>query len=116
MHVQGDAGSGYGGQGTGDAAAGGQPGGSYEFGVDPNLDPELAMALRVSLEEERARQTAAGSAGPSDAAPAGGTPLSVHSWLTLHARQAAAGTAGPLDAAPADEAPCWCMPGRASIL
>lgn len=25
-------------------------------GVDPNLDPELAMALRVSMEEERARQ------------------------------------------------------------
>merc|ERR1719223_1356700 len=28
-----------------------------EFGgVDPNMDPELAMALRVSMEEERARQ------------------------------------------------------------
>ena len=25
-------------------------------GIDPNLDPELAMALRISLEEERARQ------------------------------------------------------------
>ena len=25
-------------------------------GVDPSLDPELAMALRISLEEERARQ------------------------------------------------------------
>ena len=25
-------------------------------GVDPNMDPELAMALRISLEEERARQ------------------------------------------------------------
>ena len=25
-------------------------------GVDPNIDPELAMALRISLEEERARQ------------------------------------------------------------
>ncbi|KAI6105084.1 hypothetical protein EDD17DRAFT_1881050 [Pisolithus thermaeus] len=30
----------------------------YEFGVDPNLDPELAMALRMSMEEERARQAA----------------------------------------------------------
>lgn len=40
-------------------------GGGYEFGVDPNLDPELALvrvaffhswqALRISLEEERAR-------------------------------------------------------------
>ena len=47
---------GYGGGGGGGeegAAAGG--GGGYEFGVDPNLDPELALALRVSLEEERAR-------------------------------------------------------------
>lgn len=25
-------------------------------GIDPSLDPELAMALRISLEEERARQ------------------------------------------------------------
>jgi len=24
-------------------------------GVDPNLDPDLALALRISLEEERAR-------------------------------------------------------------
>ena len=35
-----------------------QPGPSQfqEYGgVDPNLDPELAMALRISLEEERAR-------------------------------------------------------------
>jgi len=26
------------------------------FGVDPNLEPELALALKVSMEEERARQ------------------------------------------------------------
>mmetsp|Transcript_11643 Transcript_11643/g.29459 ORF Transcript_11643/g.29459 Transcript_11643/m.29459 type:complete len:413 (+) Transcript_11643:301-1539(+) len=38
-----------GGGGAGDAFA--------DFGgVDPNMDPELAMALRVSMEEERARQ------------------------------------------------------------
>eukprot|EP00158_Paraphelidium_tribonemae_P003883 Partr_v1_DN26444_c0_g1_i3_m24147 putative 26S proteasome nonATPase regulatory subunit len=30
----------------------------FEFGVDPNLDPELALALRMSMEEERARQEA----------------------------------------------------------
>ncbi|XP_065850949.1 26S proteasome non-ATPase regulatory subunit 4 homolog isoform X2 [Euphorbia lathyris] len=41
------------------AAAAGGGGGDYEFGVDPNLDPELALALRVSMEEERARQEAA---------------------------------------------------------
>jgi len=40
-------------------------GGGFEFGVDPNEDPELALALRVSMEENRARQlreeTTAGS-------------------------------------------------------
>ncbi|KAI6035656.1 hypothetical protein F5J12DRAFT_711624 [Pisolithus orientalis] len=40
----------------------------YEFGVDPNLDPELAMALRMSMEEERARQAAEEQAhGSTDA-------------------------------------------------
>eukprot|EP00429_Kryptoperidinium_foliaceum_P000514 CAMPEP_0176010414 /NCGR_PEP_ID=MMETSP0120_2-20121206/4755_1 /TAXON_ID=160619 /ORGANISM="Kryptoperidinium foliaceum, Strain CCMP 1326" /LENGTH=408 /DNA_ID=CAMNT_0017343243 /DNA_START=148 /DNA_END=1374 /DNA_ORIENTATION=- len=42
------------------AASGGGGGGGDAFaefgGVDPNMDPELAMALRVSMEEERARQ------------------------------------------------------------
>ena len=28
----------------------------FEFGVDPSLDPELALALRMSLQEEKARQ------------------------------------------------------------
>jgi 26S proteasome regulatory subunit N10 len=32
--------------------------GGFEFGVDPSLDPELALALRISMEEERARQEA----------------------------------------------------------
>lgn len=32
-----------------------------ELGVDPTLDPELALALRVSMEEERARQEASAS-------------------------------------------------------
>lgn len=46
------------------AAAGGM---SYEeFGVDPNLDPELALALRVSMEEERARQEAAAKKAAED--------------------------------------------------
>ncbi|CAE6443754.1 unnamed protein product [Rhizoctonia solani] len=50
------------------AMGGAEAGGSnqFEFGVDPSLDPELAMALRISLEEERARQAAAG--GSSGAA------------------------------------------------
>ncbi|KAG9646187.1 hypothetical protein KCU64_g10612, partial [Aureobasidium melanogenum] len=28
----------------------------FEFGVDPSMDPELALALRMSMEEETARQ------------------------------------------------------------
>ncbi len=54
-----DGGAGYGAAAGGD---GNEAGGSYQFGVDPNLDPELALALRVSLEEERARQTSGPSA------------------------------------------------------
>jgi len=41
-----------------------------EYGVDPNVDPELAMALRMSLEEEQARQAAA-SASTTTPQPAG---------------------------------------------
>merc|ERR1711953_1392555 len=55
-------------------------GGGFEFGVDPNEDPELALALRVSMEEQRARQeaenTASGGAqageGEGAQAPAAG--------------------------------------------
>ncbi|KAI6646714.1 26S proteasome non-ATPase regulatory subunit 4 isoform X2 [Oopsacas minuta] len=36
-------------------SGGGAVPGNYEFGVDPNEDPELAMVLRVSMEEERSR-------------------------------------------------------------
>ncbi|KAK4479946.1 hypothetical protein RD792_012998 [Penstemon davidsonii] len=46
------------------AAAGGA---GYEFGVDPNMDPELALALRVSMEEERARQEAAAKKAAEEA-------------------------------------------------
>ena len=52
-----DVGAGAGGAGLG--AGAGVPAQSQfaEYGgIDPNLDPELAMALRISLEEERARQ------------------------------------------------------------
>ena len=53
---------------AGDIGGGG--GGDFgDFGgIDPNMDPELAMALRVSMEEERARQerAAAASAGSSN--------------------------------------------------
>ncbi len=53
--------SGMGGGGAAAGAGGGGGGGGGDGfadfgGVDPNMDPELAMALRVSMEEERARQ------------------------------------------------------------
>ncbi|KAK6335987.1 hypothetical protein TWF730_003360 [Orbilia blumenaviensis] len=50
-----DSGMGIG--GSGDSGAGGSGGaGGFDFGVDPHLDPELALALRMSLEEENSRQ------------------------------------------------------------
>ncbi|GJD11265.1 26S proteasome non-ATPase regulatory subunit 4 [Galdieria sulphuraria] len=51
--------TGYG-VGTGSSISGQTGGGAsdFEFGVDPNVDPELAMALRISMEEEKSRQEA----------------------------------------------------------
>lgn len=76
----GDAGMGGGmGMGAPGAAAAGGAGGGDDFaeygGIDPNLDPELAMALRISMEEERARQERIArenqeSSGDGDAAAA----------------------------------------------
>ncbi|XP_057579037.1 26S proteasome non-ATPase regulatory subunit 4 isoform X2 [Hippopotamus amphibius kiboko] len=49
----------------------------FEFGVDPSADPELALALRVSMEEQRqrqeeeARRAAAASAAEAGVAAAG---------------------------------------------
>jgi len=58
--VQGEDGSGVVPAGTG-----------FEFGVDPNEDPELALALRVSMEEQRARQEAESTtAGGADSGEA----------------------------------------------
>ncbi|KAI3853243.1 hypothetical protein MKW92_016138 [Papaver armeniacum] len=61
-----------GGSGFAAAAAAASGGGGYDFGVDPNLDPELALALRVSMEEERARQEAAAKKTADEAAKQGG--------------------------------------------
>lgn len=49
--LNGDGSSGGGGGGEGVGAAD-----NFEFGVDPSMDPELALALRMSMEEEKARQ------------------------------------------------------------
>ncbi|EWC45991.1 hypothetical protein DRE_04784 [Drechslerella stenobrocha 248] len=49
--------SGVGGSGPSGGDVGGSAGtGGFDFGVDPHLDPELALALRMSLEEENSRQ------------------------------------------------------------
>lgn len=69
--LRGDGGGGGGGGGAGGAASGGGGGGDGfgDFGgVDANMDPELAMALRVSMEEERARQERAAAAQATAAA------------------------------------------------
>jgi len=53
----------------GSGGVSGSSGAGFEFGVNPDDDPELALALRVSMEEQRARQVADGGAVE---APAGG--------------------------------------------
>lgn len=45
-----------GGGGSGGESGGASGGNDFEFGVDPSVDPELALALRMSFEEEKARQ------------------------------------------------------------
>jgi len=49
----------------------------FEYGVDPSLDPELAMALRMSMQEEQARQEAAAAVAmePSTAESSTASPL-----------------------------------------
>jgi 26S proteasome regulatory subunit N10 len=54
--LAGDGVGGAGGGGGAGADAGAGETGQYEFGVNPELDPELALALRMSYEEEKARQ------------------------------------------------------------
>ncbi|CRK45698.1 hypothetical protein BN1723_001041 [Verticillium longisporum] len=46
-----------GGSGGGGAGGGGDGGGDFDgLDFDPSMDPELALALRMSMEEEKARQ------------------------------------------------------------
>ncbi|CAM9433913.1 unnamed protein product, partial [Scytosiphon promiscuus] len=96
--VSGEAGGGGGGGGGGLAAGGGgEFGGAGDFGgVDPSMDPELAMALRVSMEEERARQEAASKATAEEEgkSAAEGEPAAA-------AAAAGVGEAGEGDAKPA---------------
>jgi 26S proteasome regulatory subunit N10 len=50
--LNGDGTAGAGGMGGGEGAG---DAGNFEFGIDPSIDPELALALRMSMEEEKAR-------------------------------------------------------------
>jgi 26S proteasome regulatory subunit N10 len=50
--LSGDGSAGAGGVG---GEGGGQEANNFEFGFDPSIDPELALALRMSMEEEKAR-------------------------------------------------------------
>eukprot|EP00842_Homolaphlyctis_polyrhiza_P002224 jgi/Hompol1/3001/HPOL_003077-RA len=84
-------------------------GAGFEFGVDPSLDPELALALRISMEEERARQdkttggapstsnTSTAAAAPKPAASGSGQPTLEDDMLA----QALAMSMGEPSAAPA---------------
>lgn len=49
---EGGAANGTGVEGDGEGGAGSS---GFEFGIDPSVDPELAMALRMSMEEETNR-------------------------------------------------------------
>ncbi|CAK0755276.1 hypothetical protein CVIRNUC_002362 [Coccomyxa viridis] len=86
-------GAGYGAAAAGAGGEGTVPDG-YEFGVDPNLDPELAMALRVSMQEERSRQEAA--AASSDAAQPAAAEDGAAGGATAEGEKAADG-AMPMD-------------------
>jgi 26S proteasome regulatory subunit N10 len=91
--------------GSGDAAAagggGGGDGAGFEFGIDPNADPELALALRISMEEERARQQAADGGAP---APGGGATGGDAAATTAGTTPAAEGTAAAPTSTPAPTA------------
>lgn len=52
--LNGDGSTGGGAGVGGGEASGGDPS-QFEFGIDPSLDPELALALRMSMEDEKAR-------------------------------------------------------------
>lgn len=85
----------------GAGAAAGLSGG-FEFGIDPNEDPELALALRVSMEEQRQRQEeearAASVATAADAAPADAAASGAST------SEASSSAAGPSAGTPATDA------------
>ncbi|KAI9030806.1 hypothetical protein CLU79DRAFT_831339 [Phycomyces nitens] len=61
----------------GSSANFGSNSGAFEFGIDPSVDPELALALRISLEEEKARQEAEAAKKGESSAPVAASSTSV---------------------------------------
>ena len=55
--------------GTGAEPGGDTAGGGFDFGIDPSTDPELALALRMSMEDEKARQEKEGKSGEGSKEP-----------------------------------------------
>lgn len=82
------------------ASGAGAAGGEYDFGVDPNLDPELAMVLRISMEEERARQEEAKRKAEQDGGAAPGAPAAT---TATPAAPAAAPAGGDTEMVNADD-------------
>lgn len=85
--------------GAGPSASGEAAGssGQFEFGVDPSMDPELAMALRMSLEEEQARQRAAeGASAAPDLPPISETGIEPSAATETTAMQSDAPTSSAL--------------------
>ncbi|CDJ64287.1 26S proteasome non-ATPase regulatory subunit 4, putative, partial [Eimeria necatrix] len=87
------------------AAAAAGDGAVNEFGVDPNVDPDLYMVLRMSLEEARQQQqqqqqqgAAAAAAAAATAAPAG-QPAPAAGTAAAAAAKAAAAASGAVAAA-----------------
>jgi len=78
-------------------------GNNFEFGVDPNEDPELALALRVSMEEQRQRQQEGTSATTEGAADAPAAPASGAESTAPPAPSAGAASDPAPSAAPTSE-------------
>lgn len=105
-------------QGEDGQGAVGLGGSGFEFGIDPNEDPELALALRVSMEEQRQRQeedarrnnetdqqaSSSGTAIDAPAAAAAATTDTVTTDSTVSSTEAPASTGTPANAATTEEA------------
>jgi 26S proteasome regulatory subunit N10 len=88
------------------AAAGPSTSNNFEFGVDPSLDPELAMALRMSMQEAQAREAAEAAVSSTPAAAAttdSSVAATTTTTTTVAAAAAASTTSAPADPADPEE-------------